>query len=597
MGFKSFFSFSNVSNKSFKELVSLSLQNWHFHKDIEATKISLAKSVKIKLQKLQQALTKFKLEKKQFPVLLHQTNSKYFKTTLLNTSIPREKLISRGFKKDSISFIPTGTYTFTINVGKFKETLDVKINHNESYFSILNKIAKTINSSDLPLYADVVYQKNGYEKIPTFEKGYILTLTPTNLEDDVDFTETQGFLLKKIGLSKIEPFEFSLKENEFSNLYIFQKFSPTSFTTSFFFPQEPINWDIGGYSFSFSSEVNSGDIKIQVVDESARRQLELLAADGQALVKDTSNWQDIINNLGLDTSEIDNDTTWNEVRGWLKDSIQVYSDTTYLELFLKIRDKLIELSQGEILPAILEQKNTIYLKNKEYKREEIALSFALSNLKLGERLVLTEGDNNLLDKLGLRGTAKPGKDSFVKLNGNEYTFSSSRISQQKGNILLEIKEENPHVQLYEVKKTTDEIIYRIERVIQAYNNIIPDILKNSWIWKSDFIKGFKKPFEDNQKDLNLIGMDQDLDYFLRLNYDRLDATLSLADNGYTVIFNALLGDRGFFTQLKGYLEDILQNPISAYFSLKEQKVPLGTKEVENILSNQITGILLNKIVR
>ncbi|MDQ7032182.1 MAG: hypothetical protein Q9M37_05645 [Desulfonauticus sp.] len=576
-------------------LLFLGLQGWENKTQLQAKLNFWANTVEERLQALLHKLSEFDLPPQKSAVLPHQDKSKYFFAKLTTQFTPYIRLISNGVRKDQLSLISPGSYKIFIQLGSVADELEISIGPKDLAFDILTKLAQALNDSELPLEAKIVYQNGPYSKIPSADKGYVLIVTTTikHAKDPLQIQASNG-LLEKLGLIYVsKPLGRLVPKSDF--IQIVSQFSPSTYHSATFDPNAPLNWDLGRYSFYINFDNTQQEIVLQIGTKEAREELKLLASKTQALVKDTNDWEDIVADLGLDPASITDNTTWYKLKVSLKDFIYLEPESSYFELFKQLKSKITTLFNGQIESKIEQRRLPVYTQDRQVFQKQIFLNLKLVPEKTGQRFFLVDGENNLLSRLNLLATAQPGQDLEIKISGQKFTLPASNFTYEQGRVQIGIKKESIDPRAYSLNKAPEEIVFRLENILSSYNAVVPEILSNSWLWQENIISQFNKAYQDNKQILHDLGLKENWDKSLELDYTKACVFLSHPDN-YEPLYRALLGKKGWARQLKDLVQKMLDKPISESLKPVEDQLNMSSF-IQQRISNNLTGMLIDQIIK
>ncbi|KUJ95642.1 MAG: Uncharacterized protein XD41_1374 [Desulfonauticus sp. 38_4375] len=490
-------------------------------------------------------------------------NPHYLKAQLEAEDKPYFRLLSRAYAPDEVLNIEPKTYKFTLELGDQSQDLEVEVKKGDTASSLFSRLKEVINNSKLNLQAEIINQKTSREKAPTPNTGTFLALsTPYEFSTTpIRVKETSGFLFKQLNFQ--EPIFRQTPLTQSYSLTTPQVFAPASFNTTAFDPRANLNWDLGHYDFTFTLGEDSYPVYLAVVDQDALDKLNLLSSDSSSLVQETSNWQDIVQNLGFSPGDIDSNTSWKTLKSALKDYLIFTPQTTYAQLFNKLGAKLEVLSQQKLKFQVKKQKG-FYLLDKIYPFDYQYLHLKINNPKFQERFYFTDGTSSPLEKLGLKGTATPGVDSEFKISGTSFCLPSNLASFKEGKIGLELLQEQSGNVFFEVVADYNPLLNNLQKVVQSYNQLLDFLEQNSLVINPGLKEKLTSPLKE-AKDLKVkTGLDVNLEGRLELQEETFQQQLLFnAEDLKTYLFQ----QPGIFSQLQKNSEEILTN-LDSFLALR-----------------------------
>jgi len=470
-------------------------------------------SLEQKLNGLQDALDKFDWPADGLPwykstlTRADSTLQDKVKATTPHQIIPPYQYLSRGFPANRTANIPAGTYRFSLKINGREQTLSITISDGQTYAKILDTVKSAINASSLPVQAETVHHYSPYQEVDSPSLGRILAISVNQpyADQKLEIKDTKGLLLKKLGLHPVnEPIPGAKIKT-----YLLQGRSinsPSLYTSSGFSANREINWGIKKYTFSINVAQTTTDISIFVVDKNTWEEVQILAQDPQALVKDTADWETKVSNLTFDSSQIGDNATWASIISQLSgQGLVVFPESTYEDLLSGLA-RHINSSLTNVLVNVNKRDVPDYSQDKTLYTSKLFLEVNLKEPKIGQRMYLEDGNNSPLDLLGMKSTARPGSDAILNFNGHTYTSASNRFGQDRGKVNIELKKVFGQVLPLKIVQAMEEVHDRLGEVIHAYNDLLLFLRKDEDIFEKELISDWEKPANDLKTDLDWLGI-------------------------------------------------------------------------------------------
>jgi len=138
--------------------------------------------------------------------------------------------------------------------------------------------------------------------------------------------------------------------------------------------------------------------------------------------------------------------------------------------------------------------------------EGLYLKVSAASPKIGERLVLTDGDDGFLSSLNMTSSAWPGTDARMRINGEERVSETGTFSLDKGRLTVDLDSVFGESLPLRVVSALEEIETGLGDVIASYNDLRTFLVKNGDLFKSELIDPWREPLEDKAVDLEWMGL-------------------------------------------------------------------------------------------
>lgn len=364
------------------------------------------------------------------------------------------KRFSKGFDKNAATNLAAGECEFTMSHGGETETLSVDVESGWTNGDLLSAVASAINDSTQHVQAEVVEQYSPELRVPGLQAtGQALTIAVNGAYADQDLTlrNKTGHLLTELNLKTVND-PVGQAETMRYDLMGTQTAAPTAFHSKNFDPNETSSISAGTYDFSYALGSESGSV-------------ELVVESGD---------------------------TW-------KDVLQKFGDSLESSAYSTMSANLVNADRPSDLVG-----------DDEYMMMQgTALEITALTPKVGERLSLSGADSDaqaVLETLGLNGTAQPGSDAHMRVNGREYVRAPGVFTQDGGRLLLDLQDSFGETLPVSVTEPMGVMEERMADIVTAYNGLRDFILRNEDHFQQGLAEGFDSPLGARETGLEWLGL-------------------------------------------------------------------------------------------
>ncbi len=364
------------------------------------------------------------------------------------------KRFSRGFDKNAATSLEAGEYEFTMSHGGESETLSVDVESGWTNGDLLSAVAEAVNNSTQHVQAEVVEQYSPGLRVPgLLATGQALTLAVNGAYADQDLTlrNKTGHLLTELDLKTVND-PVGQAETARYDLLGTRTAKPTSFHSKSFDPNEIASIGAGTYDFSYVMGSESGGVELAV--------------------ESGDTWKDVLRKFG-----------------------NALESTAYSTMSAR----LVKADRPSDLVG-----------DSEYMlMEGTALEITALTPKVGERLSISGDDSDaraVLETLGLNGTAQPGSDAQMRINGREEIRAPGVFTQDDGRLLLDLQDSFGETLPLTVTEPLGVMEERMADIVASYNGLRDFILRNEDHFQEGLAEGLDSPLGARETGLGWLGL-------------------------------------------------------------------------------------------
>ncbi|MDY7000408.1 MAG: hypothetical protein SVS15_01335 [Thermodesulfobacteriota bacterium] len=438
------------------------------------------------------------------------------------------KYFSRGRDPLSESSLEEETYRFNVILGGEEETLEVTVPAEATWGEVLEGLCEEINNSFLPVQAEVINQKNPYQKIKTLGKtGSILALSVNQAHQDQDLSlkDEKGHMILEMDLEATdEPItaatlgRYGLTAN--------RRADPSTYSSFNFDPradsgltagEHKIKYTLGGHSGTISVAVESDWTWEQVLEKTAEAinsetsllHAEVEARDRPSGLLDPDTAEGVVLSVTVVSPKLGERLVLEEYGGgWLSGVDSFFDPQGTLPANPQTGDRYIASATGNgwTEDYIYEYDGSSWVETAPATYNAVHVEDVDQDYFYGSSGWSTTNAGNLLEDLGLTSTAHPGSDAELTVNSEAYTTETGVFTQDQGRLTLEVTDSFAETLPLRVVSAMEEIEERFGDVVQAYNDLRSFLLPNEDLFKQGFAQGFREPVEDNLAELSWLGV-------------------------------------------------------------------------------------------
>lgn len=370
---------------------------------------------------------------------------------------PGYRCFSRGLQAADPTLLEVGTYKTTLTLGQESETISFDVEEGDTNRDVLDAFAEQVNQSDLDVQAEIFSRTIANTRFDLSRTGTVLALSVNRraAEDDLELRDSQGHFLLDMNFEPTDIPAFGPTSTEY-DITSSSAYRPSTFDGNSFDPNAEttinpgnysINYAIGGNADSFDLTVNDGDTWKEVLDHLTN---DLNAAQGRFRMR---------------TETVD----------------VPYYDPNMSSV------KSVERYRGSIEAV---------------------------DPKLGWRLELSENDTGytseqaatpLLASLGLNGTAYPGSDGEITVNGEDMQAAGD-FTLDRGRLTLSVDSMfGGDPKTLAVRDPETVLQNNLTEIVESYNDLSGLLRANSDVFAQDLLPRFADPYENNKDDLIQFG--------------------------------------------------------------------------------------------
>lgn len=508
------------------------------------------------------------------------------------------KFFSRGLDADAATNLEEGWYKFEVGLGSKSEEFIVDVEADWTNDDLIDAVAAALNNSTLQVQAEKVHQNIPGFKVPDLNArgtALLLAVNAGSADQDLTLAETRGHLL--------DEFEFMAvnvpTDPATLDTYLFsggKAGKPSVFYSKTFDPHEAatlnsgthsIDWSMGEQSGTFTFSISEGDTWQDVLSKVAyaaggsqsmfsaeiisnrmlsdKVQDQLLYMDGIAL-----RFEALSPKLGERLN----------ISGGVHDGDGEFTiDSTFGDRYIQVSEEqydaivtgtAITVSSTGTLPTPL-AADTTYYAIKTDTGLLIQLATSREDALAGTAITLTDdgsGTHSIqattsypLTALGLGGTAQPGSDTEINVNGRTYARAAGPIPLDFGRVQVEVQENFAQVIPMSVVEPLQDMQDRLADIVTSYNDLRSLLVRSTDLLRKDTADIWRDPVTDNAAHLQGIGLrETGAEKLLWLSHDDFYTALG-ADADRTR--GILQGDDGLLGRWKEKTEFVLRSGVSS----------------------------------
>ena len=440
------------------------------------------------------------------------------------------KYFSRGRDPLSASGLDEEVYRFNMILGGEEETLEVTVPAEATWGEVLEGLCEEINNSFLPVQAEVINQKNPYQKIKTLGKeGSILALTVNraNQDQDLSLKDVKGHMILGLDLEETdEPVTAATLARY--DLVANRRADPSTFSSSNFDPgadsgltagEHKIEYTLGDHSGLITVAVESGWTWERVLEKTAEAinsatsllHAEVEARDRPSDLLDPSTTEGVVLSVTVVSPRLGERLGLSEYGGaWLSGVDSFFDSQSTLPANPRTGDRYIASATGNgwTEDYIYEYNGSSWVETAPANYNAVYVEDAGQDYFYDASGWSTTNSGDFLESLGLTSTAHPGSDAELTVNNEAYTTETGVFTQDKGRLALEVAETFGETLPIRVVTAMQEIETRFGDVVQAYNDLRSFLLPNQDLFREEFVQTFREPVEDNLADLSWLGVSE-----------------------------------------------------------------------------------------
>jgi hypothetical protein len=265
---------------------------------------------------------------------------------------------------------------------------------------------------------------------------------------------------------------------------------------------------VGSYGFTVQSGQGEESLQVRVVqDEAWEEVVRRSAFSPDALVKDSADWKDLVNEetLGLATSSVTDETTWEDLRAVLtRDSAVVRQDATFTDTLNALASE-IGMRIPYVSAAVSDRERTDYGTGEPLSASGLFLELSVKNPAIGDRLRLHDTDG-LLAALGMEKTAVPGSDAVLMADGQTHLSASDSFLLDQDRIRVDLKGLFGEPLSLHLEDGLPAVRRETEELLAAYSDLVSFVSDHAGLLVPDLDTALREPAQENIRNLADMGI-------------------------------------------------------------------------------------------
>ena len=448
-------------------------------------------------------------------------------TVRAGDAVRREKFYSKGVDRNAAHDLEPGEYKLRLTLGDDTDSVSVTVDSDvTTWGELLDATAEAVNASDLHVQAEVLRQTRPGQIHPDLlSTGSMLSLfvDPGRTDQDLAVNSVDK-LARALDLDATAQPLAEIPAGRYS-LVGFQRALPTTLRSGVFDPGQAATLAPGAYTLAYALGDDSGTASVTVD-----------AGD---------TWSDVLTKTAAALSSA---STFLSAEAYDSDR-PVYLDAVYSGEGMAAAVSLVNPKQGvrltlsdsdapdavlgfydptSGLPGTYAEESYIasatgngWTQGRIYTYDAGTETWQEKTPSAGDAYYVTDQDQtyrfdgsawsetqNLLDVLGLAGSAQPGTDAHMSVNGVEQVSATNSFSAEQGRLALTLDQTFAQDLPLKVIEPMAHMEMTIEDAVNRYNDLRSLLSTNSGLWQEGFAESWRAPVTARARDLHWLGVEE-----------------------------------------------------------------------------------------
>ncbi len=190
-------------------------------------------------------------------------------------------------------------------------------------------------------------------------------------------------------------------------------------------------------------------------------------------------------------------------------SFNVQANSTWSDTFNDVSAALSD-GMGHLNATLAPTALTSYaVTGMALRQEGLTLSLLQTNQRIGQRVVLSDGNSTPFSATGVISRETPGQDGKITVNGQTQVSENNTYSEDQGRMLIRVQDVFGDASIpLRVTQGMDEVQKSLSEVTDTYNDLAKYLHANRDIFRDSLRQSLDAPLSGKKKQLGWMGIGQ-----------------------------------------------------------------------------------------